>query len=253
MARLRHARRIIFMFQQAKWFGFSLALHLIVATSLIVLAARNAERTPKTIMVVLDNFVPPEIPQKKTGEPVVRPVSEPRLAEPAKPELSSQVAQTTAPLVTPTPEQNLTRDVPKTSPDAPVTAAINPKVETSNPVPTSVAKSAAQHSAPATEERLSPEKALQRYLKEHFTYIRDLITKQLTYPPMARRMRWSGKVIVGFVITEDGTVHNLRVVDSSGFPILDKSATETVRNVAPFPKPPVRAEIIVPINFRMMQ
>ena len=240
------------MFQQAKWFGLSLALHLAVAASLIAVASRNVERTPKAIMVVLDNFMPSD-PQKKPAKAVVRSVSLPRPLEPAKPELPRQVLQPAASLAAPAPEQNLTRDVPKSSPDVPTTAVIRPRVETSNPVPPPVAKSAVQHSATASDERPTPEKIQQRYLKEHFAYIRDLITRQLAYPPMARKMRWSGKTVVAFVIAEDGTVHNLRVVDSSGFPILDKSATETVRNVAPFPKPPVRAEIVVPINFRMMQ
>lgn len=241
------------MFQQAKWFGFSLALHLIVAASLIVVAARNAERTPKTIMVVLDNFVPPELPHKKPAEPALRTASPAKPKEPATPELPRQAVQPATPQVAPMPAQNPTHDQPKSSPDAPVTAAVHPKAETANPAPQSAAKATVQHSAPSAEERPTPEKAQQRYLKEHFAYIRDLITKQLVYPPMARKMRWSGKVIVAFVIAEDGSVHNLKVVDPSGFPILDKSATETVRNVAPFPKPPVRAEIVVPINFRMMQ
>jgi len=237
------------MFQQAKWFGFSLALHLTVAASLVVVASRNAERTPKTIMVVLDDFMPPELPQKKPAEVVARPVSPPRPFEPAKPELPRQVLQPAAPPAAPAAEQNLTRDLPKSAPEVPVVSAARPAVETSSPVP----KTAVQHTSPAAEDRPTPEKAQQRYLKEHFSYIRDLITRRLAYPPMARKMRWSGKVVVAFVIAEDGTVHNLRVVDSSGFPVLDRSAAETVRNVAPFPKPPVRAEITLPINFRMMQ
>ena len=230
------------MFQQAKWFGFSLALHLSVAASLVAVASRNAERTPKAIMVVLDDCLPPELPRKRSAQTVVRPVSPVRPKEPASPgELPRQTVQPAAPSTTPAPEHNPARDVPKSTPDVPVAAAIRPKAETSNPVPTSVAKAVQQHSAPAAEERPTPEKVQQRYLKEHFTYIRDLITSHLAYPPLARRMRWSGKVVVAFVIAEDGTVHNLRVVDSSGFPILDRCATETVRNVAPFPKPPVRA------------
>lgn len=241
------------MFQQAKWFGLSLALHLTVAASLAVVASRNAERTPKTILVVLDDFMPPELPQKKPAEAVVRPVSPPRPLEPAQPELPRRVLQPAAPPAAPAAEQNPARDVPKSAPDVPVVAAARPAVDTSSPVPAVAAKTAVQHAAPAAEERPTPEKAQQRYLKEHFSYIRDLITRRLAYPPMARKMRWSGKVVVAFVIAEDGTVHNLRVVDSSGFPVLDRSAAETVINVAPFPKPPVRAEITLPINFRMMQ
>lgn len=95
-------------------------------------------------------------------------------------------------------------------------------------------------------------KARQRFLKEHLGYIRELITKRLFYPPMARRMNWSGKVVVAFSVAEDGSVDTVRVAESSGFPILDQSALETERRVAPFPKPPVRVEIVVPISFKMM-
>ncbi|GAC1469402.1 MAG: TonB family protein [Desulfuromonadaceae bacterium] len=248
------------MFQQAKWFGLSLALHLAVATSLIFLASRTVERTPKAIMVVLDNLAAMDIPRRKVSQAptltAVRPVAPARLPEPAKPEMPRRVIQSAAPQVPPktsVPEQNLTRELPKVSPEVPVAAASRPKVEGANPALASPAKLPLQHPAPAAEGRPSPEKAQQRYLKEHFAYIRELITKQLVYPPMARKMNWSGKVVVAFTIAEDGTVHAIRVVETSGFPILDKSAVETVRSVAPFPKPPVRAEIFVPINFRLMQ
>ena len=123
-------------------------------------------------------------------------------------------------------------------------------VVSSRPIAASPVPHAMQQ--PPAESRPSPEKAQQRYLKEHFLYIRDMITQRLVYPPMARKMNWSGKVVVAFTVAEDGSVHGIRVAESSGFPILDRNAMETVRNTAPFPKPPVRAEIVVPINFRMM-
>lgn len=64
-------------------------------------------------------------------------------------------------------------------------------------------------------------------------------------------MNWSGKVVLAFGIDRDGSVHALRVVRSSGFPLLDKSALETVQRSAPFPKPPRRAEIVVPVQFTL--
>jgi protein TonB len=96
------------------------------------------------------------------------------------------------------------------------------------------------------------EKSKHRYLREHFAYIRDLITKRLVYPYQARKMGWGGKVTVSFVVNEDGSVHEIKVVESSGVPLLDKSAMETVRIVAPFPKPPLRAEIVIPVMFKLM-
>lgn len=90
-----------------------------------------------------------------------------------------------------------------------------------------------------------------RYLKEHFVYIRDRIMKHLSYPDMARRMGWSGRVMVSFVISEDGHVNNIKVLESSKFGLLDKNAVETIKSASPFPRPPVSAEIILPIVYRL--
>lgn len=89
------------------------------------------------------------------------------------------------------------------------------------------------------------------YLKEHFLYIRERITKNIVYPPMARRMGWHGQVRIAFVVCEDGGVRDVRVVDSSGFGMLDRDAVDTVKNVAPFPRPPVKAEIRLAISYRL--
>lgn len=108
-----------------------------------------------------------------------------------------------------------------------------------------------------TEDKLwvvnkeSPEKARQRYIKEHFSYIRDIITKNISYPYMARKMGWSGRVTVSFIIAENGSVKDIRIVESSGYDLLDKNAVDTVRKVSPFPRPPVTAEIVVPVVYRL--
>lgn len=89
------------------------------------------------------------------------------------------------------------------------------------------------------------------YLKEHFLYIRDRIIKAISYPAIARKMGWHGQVKIAFVVCEDGGVRNVRVVDSSGFSLLDRNAVDTVRHVAPFPRPPVLAEIRMSISYRL--
>lgn len=91
--------------------------------------------------------------------------------------------------------------------------------------------------------------AKELYLKEHFAYIRDAIMKKLSYPTAARRMGWEGKVVVSFVISEDGYVSDIEIVESSGFGVLDRNAVETVKKASPFPKPPVRAELVMPIVY----
>lgn len=88
-----------------------------------------------------------------------------------------------------------------------------------------------------------------QYLREHFAYIRDLILKNITYPPLAKKVGWQGRVLVSFIIMEDGRVTNIKIVKSSGHAVLDRNVLETIREVQPFPKPPVRAELFIPVNY----
>lgn len=90
-----------------------------------------------------------------------------------------------------------------------------------------------------------------QYLKEHFAYIRDLITKNLSYPHMARKMGWRGRVVVAFIIRENGTVENTHVIKSSGYEVLDSNTLKTIAEVQPFPKPPVKAELVIPIVYKL--
>jgi periplasmic protein TonB len=89
------------------------------------------------------------------------------------------------------------------------------------------------------------------YFKEHFSYIRDRITKNISYPHLARKKGWHGRVKIAFVICEDGGVIDVRVIESCGFNLLDQNTVDTVKKVAPFPCPPARAEIRMAISYRL--
>ncbi|MDI9571071.1 MAG: TonB family protein [Pseudomonadota bacterium] len=90
-----------------------------------------------------------------------------------------------------------------------------------------------------------------RYLSAHFAYIRDRILRNVTYPEAAKRMGWQGKVVLSFVIAADGSARAFRIIQGSGFKMLDRSAIETVQETAPFPRPPVEAELVIPIVYRL--
>lgn len=90
-----------------------------------------------------------------------------------------------------------------------------------------------------------------KYLKSHFIYIKNMIQRNLTYPRVARKMGWEGKVTVSFVVCENGYVDSIKIIETSGIRILDNNAVDTIRRVSPFPKPPVKAELIVPIVYRL--
>jgi TonB family protein len=89
------------------------------------------------------------------------------------------------------------------------------------------------------------------YMKNHFTYIRDMIQRKLIYPKIAREMGWEGQVAVSFFIASDGLAKEIKIAASSGRMSLDKNALLAVQNASPFPKPPVEAYIRIPIVYRL--
>ncbi|MBN1545311.1 MAG: energy transducer TonB [Syntrophaceae bacterium] len=96
------------------------------------------------------------------------------------------------------------------------------------------------------------EGALQeRYLREHFLYIKERILRRIVYPNLARRMGWHGRVLTSFVIHADGSVSDIKVLNSSGFKVLDQNAVSTIEDASPFPRPPIAAKIIIPITYRL--
>lgn len=90
-----------------------------------------------------------------------------------------------------------------------------------------------------------------RYLKEHFEYIRIRVLGNIDYPDRARRMNWEGTVLVSFIVTADGRAENINILQSSGFPILDRNVVGAIRRSVPFPKPPVSAQIVIPIIYSL--
>jgi protein TonB len=69
------------------------------------------------------------------------------------------------------------------------------------------------------------------------------------------RVAGKGNVTVGFTITANGSVINLKVRKSSGKPAVDKGALDVVRKASPFPAIPPDSgkksyQIVVPLTFR---
>ena len=91
----------------------------------------------------------------------------------------------------------------------------------------------------------------QSYLKEHFAYIRNIVQKKLNYPAIARKMGWEGRVIVSFIVCLDGRAREIMVREGSGIDLLDRNAVSAVQLASPFPKPPVEAQLIIPIKYTL--
>lgn len=81
------------------------------------------------------------------------------------------------------------------------------------------------------------------------------LRRALRYPAEARRQRLRGEVHVSFTVAGNGSVSAVSVARSSGSPVLDQAAVETVRRAAPFPAIPPEARrsnwpFTVPLAFR---
>nr|CBX30875.1 hypothetical protein N47_E43870 [uncultured Desulfobacterium sp.] len=91
----------------------------------------------------------------------------------------------------------------------------------------------------------------EKYLAENYAYIRDLIMKNLKYPQMAKKFGWKGKVVVSFLIKENGSVENSKIIAGSGYEVLDKNVLSVIKEAQPFPKPPVKAELVIPVTYKL--
>lgn len=97
----------------------------------------------------------------------------------------------------------------------------------------------------------SGEQARSRYTRQHYAYIKELIEKHLSYPARARKMGWTGRVVVCFQVLTNGRVDRIRIANSSGHEILDRNVVDTIREVEPFPRPPEWVELSMPIIYRL--
>ena len=81
------------------------------------------------------------------------------------------------------------------------------------------------------------------------------LRRALRYPASARRAGLRGEVLIHFVVSRNGNVGSVRVASSSGSPVLDRAAIDTVRRAAPFPAIPSSAnrsswQFTLPIAFQ---
>jgi protein TonB len=90
------------------------------------------------------------------------------------------------------------------------------------------------------------------FLRERLSVITDIVQRHINYPPIARRMGWEGRVLIGFVLEPNGDIRDLKVLKSSGYEVLDKEALDAIRrSYKDFPKPPVSVVVKLPINFKL--
>lgn len=103
--------------------------------------------------------------------------------------------------------------------------------------------------AGGTGEAGGVEAATAEYHRAHFEYLRREIHQRLIYPEVAREMGWEGRVLLTFLVAQDGNVREVAVTESSGIALLDHSAVMTVHRAAPLPRPPCDVRVVMPIAY----
>ena len=86
-----------------------------------------------------------------------------------------------------------------------------------------------------------------------FSYIKQLLQRNLKYPNIARRMGWEGKVVVRFIIACNGSVRSIEVVETSGKALLDKNAVDVIKKAVPFPKHNIETKVLIPIVYSLSE
>jgi len=238
-------------------FGLSFFMHAsILAICIYMLPALDLQHKPLVIDFSLisesiSQTISTALPEKEKPlkpspvmQPVPKPIQQVRPEEMPRPVLAKKVLTRPAEKILPKKEEKVVieEDFPEVA-EIPVALP-----QAANTVSQALIQrsSSLRSAATAAETKKAME---QHYVKAHFVYIKKIIEKNITYPPMARRMGWQGKVLVSFIVCKDGKVENLQVVQSSGHSQLDRNALETVKQVGPFPSPPVRVKLVLPVNY----
>ncbi len=84
-----------------------------------------------------------------------------------------------------------------------------------------------------------------------YNYIRDAVMKNIKYPEQAIRLGIEGRVVVSFIVLEDGTTGTIKIVRGSGYRLLDESAREAVAITRIRKKVPYRVIVHLPVTYRL--
>lgn len=258
------------MYRGIKHFAASLALHVgIAGTGMALLSAMAHNSEAVMIDLSIADIFSGSCEEKATVADSSQAVQQPCRTAPTKP----VVAATKHPEPVQAPPEPVVENVVSQTQPSPVPAMENipqpvaseasaPDSNDNQPVSTSTGSTTVASNASDGQNTplqtgssggssVATERLQQLYTKEHFSYIKRIIAGKIQYPRAARLGHQQGTVLVAFTISKDGTVSELKIATSSGFDLLDKNALEAVNKAAPFPRPPVAAQLRVPIAYSL--
>ena len=197
---------------------------------------------------------PPVVQQSPAN--VVRPQPLTEAPSPDTPVPTVAPKQIQPPVVTapsaPAPVRQTAPEVPA-QPQAPVAVAPPVTMAVAKPsAPVPVAAPAPPVLAKAAPAKPVVEPVEASVLEAYRQSVSHQVMQHMKYPMIAVRRKWQGKAVVEMQLSDDGSVKQLVVVESSGKEVLDDAALAMIRESLPLPKPPrgVRS-VKVPVVFRL--
>ena len=190
-----------------------------IAIQLTAVTPQTTENTPSTQPESKQNTRPPAPPkQEEINHKPLKPSNLPP---------DTLIESTTPAKLQPAPvsvksEENLPRPSSEKREENTANILSQTQEKTSDTSSTQASIAVKTFEAPLT----SPRNALRLELHKHIVR---------TYPMMARKRGWEGKVLLGFDITSRGHIKNIHVIDSSGYAVLDKSAARALDKIKQLP------------------
>jgi len=96
-----------------------------------------------------------------------------------------------------------------------------------------VAKAVAAQPARATSAVPAKPDEITNHLR---SLLHASLNRHFVYPPVAHRNGWEGRVELLIHLDHDGRLHAMRIVRSSGYPLLDEDALLTLRRIGSIPQ-----------------
>lgn len=214
----------------------SFLLHLLALGLFFLWISNQPSKTlPEPIKIHVASFFTPPVPQKAIT--------------PVEPKPIPAVTQTVPKI------QPVVKNIPMQK-----TPAVQSSVAA--PMPASLPVAAVAVQSPAISVPVAPPKETPKvvappapnvekeFLDAHLGEIRSLLLQNLKYPANARRLKMQGEVRVAFTLNADGSVENIKVIESSGFDVLDEDAMKLIEKTASrFPKPTKSVRINAPLGY----
>jgi len=223
----------------------SILLHVMLAV-VVPNIRYDAIKMPEVLSV---DFVKlPEPPPK--AEPVPPP------PEPVKPRIEPKVKPEPKPVAKPVPAPVAAKPVTAAEPppQPAEVIAVAPKADAAPPVQTVQAPVPVKQETPPAP--VHSQEDIEDARGKYGNSLWGAISKHKKYPKIATMRNWQGETIVELELDGSGKLKSKKIIQSSGYDVLDKQALEMVEKALPFPAPPEALRgtsftIKVPVPFKL--